>query len=273
MEAKQSSSVFDSLERKMDTITEDNKELDIVTALTTPLQQNVVKRHVESLKKIERQEREIREQQQRQIGQLNFELSIKEAQILNIKNAENIPRKPSLPPALAASETPGPHRLQMKPERPEDIAYKAKLVEQQHAEEAMGQHDSPPSNEALLSVFQSFTKVLKDNNQHLQSSDVTEPTKFNGLDTQWDDFYLQLRTYLEAKGWLDTSTIKLDRAHLDLTQKLTKRFTTSYWHFAARVQQAPTLQKQHQAMNGKQEDTLLNAMKASPSSAPTRFKT
>jgi hypothetical protein len=89
MEAKQSSSVFDSLERKMDTITEDNKELDIVTALTTPLQQNVVKRHIESLKKIERQEREIREQQ-RQIGELNFELSIKEAQILNITNAENI---------------------------------------------------------------------------------------------------------------------------------------------------------------------------------------
>ena len=203
MEAKQSSSsVFDSLETKLDT--EENRELDIVTALTTPLQQNVVKRHIESLKKIERQAKEIREQQ-RQIGELNFELSIKEAQMINIKNAENIPRTPSLPPALAASETPGPHRLQPKPERPEDIAYRAKLVEQQHAEEAMGQDDSsPPSNDALLSVFQSLTKVLKDNNQHLQSSDVTEPTKFNGLDTQWDDFYLQLRTYLEAKGWLDT---------------------------------------------------------------------
>ena len=55
MEAKQSSSVFDILEDKLDT--EENKELDIVTALTTPLQQNVVKRHIESLKKIERQER------------------------------------------------------------------------------------------------------------------------------------------------------------------------------------------------------------------------
>jgi hypothetical protein len=42
MEAQQSSSVFDSLEGRMDTITEDNKELDIVTALTTPLQQNVM---------------------------------------------------------------------------------------------------------------------------------------------------------------------------------------------------------------------------------------
>ncbi len=92
----------------------------------------------------------------------------KGAHMQNIRNETKIPSTPSLPPALAASETPGPHRLQMKPERPEDIAYRAKLVEQQHAEEAMGQNDSPASNEALLSVvFQSLTKVLKDNNQHL----------------------------------------------------------------------------------------------------------
>jgi hypothetical protein len=217
----------------MDTIREENKELDIVPALTTLLQQNVVKTHVDTLKRIKVQEQEIR-QQQRQIEDLNFELSIKEAHIQNIRNEETIPRTPSLPPALAASETPGSHRLQLKPERPEDIAYKAKLVEQQqHAEEAMGQHDSPPSNKALLSVFQSLTKVLKDNNQHLQSSDVTEPTKFNGLDTQWDDFYLQLRTYLEAKGWLDTFDHK--------TGPGTPGFNTEInnWHFAAKVPQVP----------------------------------
>jgi hypothetical protein len=46
----------------------------------------------------------------------------------------------------------------------------------------MGQHEHPMETpDALLSVFQSRTKVLKDNNQHLQSSDVTEPTKFNDL--------------------------------------------------------------------------------------------
>jgi hypothetical protein len=76
MEAKQSSSsVFDSLEGKMDTIREENKKLDIVTAVTTPLQQNVVKRHVESLKRIKAQEQELQEQQ-RKIEELNFELSI-----------------------------------------------------------------------------------------------------------------------------------------------------------------------------------------------------
>jgi hypothetical protein len=114
-----------------------------------------------------------------------------------------MPRTPSAPAAL--TETPGPHRLQTKPERPEDIVFRAKLEEQENAEKAMGQHEQPlETQDALLSVFQSLTKILKDNSQHLQSSDVTELTKFNGLATQWDDFYLQLRTYLEAKGWLTT---------------------------------------------------------------------
>jgi hypothetical protein len=196
MDQEESSSIIDSLEGKMDSIKKEDK-LDIVTALTTPLQQDVMKKHAETLKRLKTQEREIREQQ-RQIDELNFELSIKEAHMQNIRNEANIPLGPSLPPVLAAGETPGPHRL------PEDIACSAKLVEQRHAEEAIGNTDPPASNEALLSVFQSLTKVLKDNNQHLHSNDVTEPTKFNGLDTQWNDFYLQLRTYLEAKGWLDT---------------------------------------------------------------------
>jgi hypothetical protein len=55
-----------------------------------------------------------------------------------------------------------------------------------------------------MNVFQSLTKVLSDNNKHLHSSDVTEPAKFDGQDSQWDDWYLQLRTYFEAKGWLST---------------------------------------------------------------------
>jgi hypothetical protein len=42
MDKEESSSIVDSLEGKMDTIKEEDK-LDIVTALTTPLQQNVIK--------------------------------------------------------------------------------------------------------------------------------------------------------------------------------------------------------------------------------------
>jgi hypothetical protein len=67
-----------------------------------------------------------------------------------------------------------------------------------NAEAAMGNKEptSESNDTAMMNIFRSLTKVLKDNNQHLQSSNVTDPTKFNGLDTQWDDFYLQLRTCL-----------------------------------------------------------------------------
>jgi hypothetical protein len=51
---------------------------------------------------------------------------------------------------------------------------------------------------------QQHTKVLKDNNKHLHSSDISEPTKFDGTNSNWDDWFLQLRTYFEAKGWLET---------------------------------------------------------------------
>jgi hypothetical protein len=88
-EQASSSSVFDSLEGNMETIKEG--QLDIVTALTTPLQQNVIKKHAETLKRLKTQEKEIREQQ-RQIDELNFELSIKEAHMQNIRNEAKIPR-------------------------------------------------------------------------------------------------------------------------------------------------------------------------------------
>jgi hypothetical protein len=178
-----------------------NIESPLVT-LTTPFPQSTIRTHAATLRKLQEQEREIKAQQ-RKIQELTFTIAIQDAHTQNVKASETISRTPSAPPAL--TETPGPHRLQMKPERPEDVAYRAKLEEQKSAEKAMGEQDENLANpDSMLTIFQSLTKVLKDNNQHLQSSDVTEPTKFNGLDTQWDDFYLQLRTYLEAKGWLTT---------------------------------------------------------------------
>jgi hypothetical protein len=69
------------------------------------------------------------------------------------------PHFPPLP-----TDSPKPPDLP-KPERPEDVAYRAKPEEQESAEKAMGQQEkSADSQEALLSVFQSLTKVLKDNN-------------------------------------------------------------------------------------------------------------
>ncbi len=54
-----SSKIFDNLKGNMETIKEE--QLDIVTALTTPLQQNVSKKHAETLKRLKTQENEIRE--------------------------------------------------------------------------------------------------------------------------------------------------------------------------------------------------------------------
>ena len=141
---------------------------------------------------------------QQRIKYLEFELTIAEAHTKNRLQDANIPVGPSAPPTVTKS--PGPHCLQPKPERPADIAYKQKLEQQRQAESVLTDttEQSPNSPDQLLTIFKSLTKVLQDNNHHLQSSDVSEPIKFNGLDTQWDDFYLQLRTYLEAKGWLST---------------------------------------------------------------------
>jgi hypothetical protein len=98
----------------------------------------------------------------------------------------------NLPPTRPTpTETPGPHRLLPKSERPADLAYKQQQVEQQQAEQlqAEAQQDPGPDTpeKALMTVFQSLTKVLSGNNKHLHSSDVTEPAKFDGHDSQWDD--------------------------------------------------------------------------------------
>ena len=183
----------------------DNVESPIVT-LTTPFPQSAIRTHAATLRKLQEAEKELKAQQ-RKIQELTFNIEIQDAHLENLRHATTISRDPSVPPATTATtETPGPHRLQLKPERPEDIAYKEKLEAQESAEKAMGTKESEAGSkeDEMMTIFRSLTKVLKDNNQHLQSSDVTDPTKFNGLDTQWEDFYLQLRTFLEAKGWLTT---------------------------------------------------------------------
>ncbi len=81
-------------------------------------------------------------------------------------------------------------------------------------------HGNPA--DPIMHIFKSLSKVLQDN-QHLQSSDVSEPTKFNGLDTQWDDFYLQLRTYFDAKGWLSTLEHPNGPGHVGFDNDINKK--------------------------------------------------
>ena len=66
------------------------------------------------------------------------------------------------------------------------------------AQQSSDAHSNPTPypNQNLVEVFKQLTCVMKDNN----TSDTTDPEKFNGSDERWDEFYAQLRTYLSAKN-------------------------------------------------------------------------
>ncbi len=66
-------------ERNIDNIGKEDKEdnIDTVTALTTPFQPTAIKLHASTLKKIKEQDEWIKVQQ-RQIGELTFNLTMKD---------------------------------------------------------------------------------------------------------------------------------------------------------------------------------------------------
>ena len=149
-----------------------------------------------SLKEIQDRENEIL-QQEEEIQNLMQSLAMKKRYLTTRQHAKS--PEPRLP-----AETPGPHRLQPRPERPADVAYRQQQEQQQAAENARTTPQASSTQDDILTVFKSLTKVLSDNNKKLHSNDVTDPIKFTGLDSHWDDWYLQWRTFLEAKGWLST---------------------------------------------------------------------
>ena len=90
------SNTADNIKRNID---RDNiTELPFVDAMTTPFPPHSIRASVATLRKLKDQEREIKEQQ-RQIEELHFDLSIKQAHVLNLQQAATITRTPSLPPA------------------------------------------------------------------------------------------------------------------------------------------------------------------------------
>jgi hypothetical protein len=103
-----------------------------------------------------------------------------------------------------ALETPGPHRLQERGQRPEDIAYQERLQQQSEREQAQQEHaeqdNATNQPQMMLELIKQLAKAMKDTN----TSDITEPSKFSGADHHWDEWNYQLRSYLEAKGWLAT---------------------------------------------------------------------
>jgi hypothetical protein len=77
---------------------------------------------------------------------------------------------------------------------------------QKAQEEAMHTLQTPQATEEtvskdLLKVLSHLATIVTDNRT---ASDVSEAPKFSGRTEDWDTWYQQFRTYLKAKGWLDT---------------------------------------------------------------------
>ena len=86
--------------------------------------------------------------------------------------------------------------------RPQDIAYLERLRRQKEQEVTM-KTTSPDANnpDMILSILQKLTSIVVDTRT---ATDVSEPPKFSGRTEDWDTWYQQFRTYLKAKGWLET---------------------------------------------------------------------
>jgi hypothetical protein len=184
----------DTLVHQLNMANNDNEngaELPILVAsvLETPESQPSLRSHMSTLKKLQQKEKELQQQLQH-IQELEFTIAIQESHKRNLIHGQSISCFPSALPG--DTETPRPHRSQVKPERPEDITCRQKLEQQHQAEYVMDETIETANRQPdqLMNIFKSLTKVLQFNNLHLQSSDVSEPTKFNESDTQWDNFYL-----------------------------------------------------------------------------------
>jgi hypothetical protein len=119
---------------------------------------------------------------------------------LALKKQAHTQQQRTQSPVLMVPESPGPHRLQPRPEWPQDVAYRKQQLDQAQAEQQTSSRRDTNSQDEMMNVFKSLTKVLSDINKQLHSNDVSDPPKFNGQDSHWDDWYLQWRTFLEAKG-------------------------------------------------------------------------
>jgi hypothetical protein len=200
-----SSSSNIDIDQQTAALREHDDDVPTVDALTTPVVDHpAIRRQAETLRKLrEKQEKEIADQQAHLQDMVQALQSQREEYMQT--TFPNLPNHP-----ISLTETPGPHRLQHRPARPEDLEYQQRQSEQQRQEQQQRTSGNDPNAidinnpNHILNIFQSLTKVIANNNKHLHSGDISEPTPFNDADSKWDDWYLQLRTYLEAKDWLTT---------------------------------------------------------------------
>jgi hypothetical protein len=154
-------------EEMQDTPRDLSDDLPLVDGLITPqVQPSVLRHHAETLKKLKERERQIEDQQ---------ELIHNMTQALN-QQRDNMPQTVgNLPNSRSTvQETPGPHRLQPKAERPEDIAFKQKQAEQQdeEARKTLPQDLASPE-QTIFNIFTSLQQVIANNNKHLHASEIS----------------------------------------------------------------------------------------------------
>jgi hypothetical protein len=140
-----------------------NDDVPIVNAFNIPESQPSIRGYVATLQRL--QETELALQHQlRHIKELEFTIAIQESHRQSMLNSDKISLLPSAPPG--GTETPGPHRLQQKPERPQDLAFRQKIVQHRQAENITDKtmDTTPTPTDSMMSIFKSLTKVLQDNN-------------------------------------------------------------------------------------------------------------
>jgi hypothetical protein len=87
----------------------------------------------------------------------------------------------------------------MRPRTPraQDLAYQAIL----EAAEKERKESKPNTDEEM---FKGLVINLAASLKATTKVDIASPPKFKGNDTKWENWYNQLRAYLQAKGWLKT---------------------------------------------------------------------
>ena len=117
---------------------EANRELPVVDGLHEPFEtpylttaadkgQAAIQRHAATIRKLKEQERDIAEQHEKLQDMIEaLESRRQEYRELEFNHAMESRKRDSPTTPNVPTETPGPHRLQPKAERPEDLAYKTK---------------------------------------------------------------------------------------------------------------------------------------------------
>jgi hypothetical protein len=110
------------------------------------------------------------------------------------------PYAPALTPKAAMPSS--PMGLTPRATRPQDVAYQAALKKQQAEPTKAGEKLTAELNTetGVLKLFSKLAQALTENN----NTDVSSPPHFSGKDDEWETWYNQFRTYLKAKGWLNT---------------------------------------------------------------------